>query len=462
MDTMQARYKIHQVTFFIVLWGVAHIGHFLRKGNEFDPFVWLMFLCSVLLICKPRSIKRLFSLSLIQLIYLFKEMPFTDNHLYIMGFINAGLLYGAIKSLFYRKPDNVEHAVRNIPYICLVLIIAYTAAAFSKLNSGFFLIEKSCAVSMFYDSFSFITKKAFLPDILEAGLPFFITATELSIPLLLLLRQTRHAGIILLIFFHIAISLSPTATALDFTIMLFALSTLFMDKNLYSTFLNTIQKTRLFLLQLIRKQTYLMPIAIFLLLVFVKVLSRVDFISYHLYWFILAPSALIFGGIVIKSIFSSGLFRKAEQEISMMSFFNFYNSVLLFILLINIASPYLGLKTTGTFTMYSNLQTFNGDSNHYLVKRLPLFMPMDDMVRIIDSDHHALLKYAGNNEWLTYHEFRRILSASPNTSVTYSRNGKLYSYDKVAQNPELVKTDPVWNKLAGHRLYDPNSASCRW
>jgi len=462
MKNLQTGFGINPVTFYIMMWGVAHIGHFLRKGNALDPLVWLMFLCSVLLIFKPRSIMRLFSLTFFQLIYLFKEIPFTDNHLYIMGFINAGLLYTTLKSVYYRKADNVEYAKQSVPYICVVLVTVYAAAALAKLNSGFFYIENSCAVSMFYDSFSFITKQAFLPGTLEAGLPFAIAITELSIPLMLVLRKTRHAGIILLILFHLAISLSPTATALDFTIMLFALSTLFMDKKLFSALLDTIQKARLFIKQSVQKYPLLLPVAIFLLLVFVKVLSRIGFISYHLYWFFLAPTALIFGGFVIKSIISTGLFRKPKQEFSILSGFNFTYSVLFIALLINTASPYLGFKTTGTFTMYSNLQTFDGTSNHFLFKRLPGSLPMDDMVQIIESDHHALKKYAGNGEWLTYHELRRILSARPKSSVKYSRNGELYSYDNADQNLELVTLDPVWHKLIGHRLYDPDSAACRW
>jgi len=448
-------------TFFLAMWGIAHIGHFLRKGDALDPFVWILFLFAVLLVFHPQSRKIMIALTSFQIFYLFREMPFTDNHLYIMGFVNAGLLFTAIRS-FKSDQSYIEFAEQSASYICAALLIAYFSAAFAKFNSGFFDPEYSCAVSMFYDSASVITKTAFLPYFMESILPYSIAAIELSIPVLLLVKKTRHTGIILLILFHLAISISPTATALDFTVMLFAFSVLFLDDRALRELIKSVGLLRDFAIQTIISKKYIVPGIIISLLIFLKVVSRVTMVSHNLYWFLLAPFALLFGGLIILSIVKTGIFRKSVKSENLFSSLNFTYSALLVLLFLNVITPYLGIKTTGTFTMYSNLQTENGRSNHFIAGRVPFDMPMDDLVRIEKSNHPHLARFSEKNERITYHEFERIVSGRRDINVTYIRGGARISYNSSVADKESITIHPVYHKLIGHRSYTPGEPVCRW
>lgn len=461
MDKLQNKYLNNPETVFVSMWAIAHIGHFLRKGDALDPFVWILLLISVLLVFKPESLKFLLLVAGFQLTYLVKEMPFTDNHLYIMGFVNAGLFLSALKAWW--REAGIATCVKEVNlYICAVLLIAYSSAALAKLNSGFFNSEFSCAVTMFYDSFSVLTENDFLPAGAENTLPYIISLTELLIPCMLVFRNTRKIGIVFLIFFHIAISISPTATALDFTITLFALAVLFMDREIVEQFIVLFFSFCRVLKSKLKSSFFLIPVAVFLVLVFIKLLSRVDSISHNIYWFILAPAALLLGVIITWSIYRNGILKKSQ---SLSEYFTLYKPSYLFLLillLLNAATPYLGLKTSGTFTMYSNLQTSGGISNHYFINRLPAYMPMDDLVTIIESDHSLLKKLAENNEKITYHELRRVLSSAPKSSIHFMRDGKEFSFAAAYQSEELVTLDPLYHKMLGHRFYHPEKPICRW
>lgn len=448
-------------TFFLAMWGVVHIGHFLRKGDALDPFVWILLIIAVLLVYQPQSRKFLIALTSFQIFYLFKEMPFTDNHLYIMGFINTGLLFSALKS-FKTEYNYIDVAEKSASYICAALLIAYFSAAFAKLNYGFFNPEYSCAVTMFYDSASIITKSSFLPGLLESSLPYLVAMTELSIPILLIVKKTRHTGIIILVLFHLAISISPTATALDFTVMLFAISVLFLDDGAFRALIKYINELSDYIAQTAKANTWIIPGATICILIFLKVVSRVSVVSHNLYWFLLAPFAVVFGGLIIQSIAASGFMRNPVKNQNLFSSLDFTFYCLLLLLFLNVATPYLGIKTTGTFTMYSNLQTENGGSNHFIAGSVPFDMPMDDIVQIEGSNHPHLARLSEQSERITYHEFRRIVSDRKDINATYIRGGVKFDYNSSVVDINPFTTHPFYHKLIGHRVYTPGEPVCRW
>ena len=201
----------------------------MRKAKPDHPASWLVLLCGVLLLVSPRSRVRLAALALSQIWWLLSQMPFTDNHLYLMGFVNAGLLAAVATRWLRDRVGTAEDVETAAPYVRLTLLLAYSAAAVSKLNEGFFDLAESCAVTMFYDAGRIVgVKRPFVPAQLEGLMPFVIAGAELAIPLLLLVGRTRIVGVVVAILFHLAMSLSPTATAIDFTLALFAMFFLFL------------------------------------------------------------------------------------------------------------------------------------------------------------------------------------------------------------------------------------------
>ena len=114
---------------------MGHLAHLLRKAKPDHPASWLELLSGVLLLVSPRSRVRLAALALSQIWWLLSQMPFTDNHLYLMGFVNAGLLAAVATRWLRDRVGTAEHVETAAPYVRLTLLLAYSAAAVSKLVS---------------------------------------------------------------------------------------------------------------------------------------------------------------------------------------------------------------------------------------------------------------------------------------------------------------------------------------
>src|SRR5688572_22567470 len=234
-NLMNGKYLSQQLAVFNILWAAGHLAHLLRKGEHTQPASWAVLTCCVLVCAAPRSRARMVALAVSQLWMLFANMPFADNHMYLMGFVNAGFVAAFVAALLHRDGgtgggENVtKFATTAASWARLTLLVAYGAAAVAKLNRGFFDATNSCAVVMFYDAVrAFGVRRPFFPGWIEALMPCVIAATELLIPPLLLFRSSRVAGVVIAVVFHLCMSLSPTSTAIDFTLVLFALLFLFL------------------------------------------------------------------------------------------------------------------------------------------------------------------------------------------------------------------------------------------
>ncbi|MGI8624212.1 MAG: hypothetical protein ACR2NB_12190, partial [Solirubrobacteraceae bacterium] len=87
-------------------------------------------------------------------------------------------------------------------------------------------------------------------------------------------------------------------------------------------------------------------------------------------------------------------------------------------LVLNAASPYLGLKTEATFAMFSNLQTEPGHWNHLLLpERLRIFDAQDDLVRIVRSSDPRLERRVHDKTLMVRFELERYLRANPHASA---------------------------------------------
>jgi hypothetical protein len=116
-----------------------------------------------------------------------------------------------------------------------------------------------------------------------------------------------------------------------------------------------------------------------------------------------------------------------SQEWTSFRLTNPYLWIFLALIFLNGLSPYLGIKTESSFSMFSNLRTEGGRNNH-------LFMPaftqttgwQDDLVEIRDTDVQPLRAFADNQRLITLFELRRFASeAKGDFYVDYRLNGQL-------------------------------------
>lgn len=92
---------------------------------------------------------------------------------------------------------------------------------------------------------------------------------------------------------------------------------------------------------------------------------------------------------------------------------------------LNGTSPYLGLKTESSITMFSNLHTEDNQTNHLIHGQLPFAAQyQNDVVKILDSDSEAFNRRYANKDtsWVRY-EFDRVLTAYPDIQVRILHNG---------------------------------------
>jgi hypothetical protein len=425
---------------FCVLWAIAQMGHLLRKADPSDPLVWLLLAAAVLLLDRPLSSLRLGLMAFLQLVYWWTEIPFTDNHLYIMAFVNLGLLTAVVSGRFQLP----------VRYLQATVLLSYGAAAIAKLNSGFFSLDHSCAVEMLYDALLVLGIEPGSLPIVEPLLPYFIAGTELLVPILLLIGPTRRAGVVLVVIFHLMMSLSPTATALDFTLVLFALVFLFLPAD-------TASRIRLPALPASSRRAALVLLSFFLT---ISLVAQRGSVAGNRNWLWLAVTAIAIG-ILLLALALSQPKERLNHRARQLGLLAWPYVVFLALQLLNIAAPYLGSKSVGSFTMYSNLRTEDGQSNHFLIGRLPLRMGQDDLVQVIESSNGYLQRAADQGKLITWHELCRRLSADPHASIAYQRDGVLRMYQEAGENPQLVRRT-LAHRFIAHRLYDPDEALCCW
>lgn len=106
-------------------------------------------------------------------------------------------------------------------------------------------------------------------------------------------------------------------------------------------------------------------------------------------------------------------------------------------------TPYLGLATDRAFSMYSNLRTEGGRSNHFLIPaQWQIASYQRDLVALLESNAPPLARLASDRMVIPWAELRARLTeatASPGrVSLTYLRNGRRYEVGSAASDSVLA------------------------
>jgi len=86
----------------------------------------------------------------------------------------------------------------------------------------------------------------------------------------------------------------------------------------------------------------------------------------------------------------------------------------------NSLSPYLGLKTDSSFTMFSNLYTEKGFWNHlFIPEAVRVFAYQDHIVRITGSDDPGLASTTQDGTVFVRYDLERHLRSRPRITASY-------------------------------------------
>lgn len=340
------------------------------------------------------------------------EMPFIADHVYLQG----ALLIVLLPAWFDRAP------ARRPRELIFVAIAMYIFVALAKLNVDFFDPVNSCA-SLLYGYFSrFWGVFTSLQD--THAVPLMAALTEVTILGLLLWRKTRIWGALLGVGFHITLSSPPNIQVQDYNLALLA------------TFVMLYDDARLSFWRRLRWQRALKGATLVLgVAVLIRQLDQDEHYMFQIITYTLFYM-LIYGCIMWMSVGQLRHIKRLDRaQWPKLRASSIQAKLLIALFLLNGLMPYMGLKTLGSFTMFSNLTITRGKNNHFFMPQLTGPQHQALIIYPLESDHPRLAETAKDGLGLTQFELDRI-------AWSLSDQGAQLRY--VTNKDQTIKTMQLW------------------
>jgi hypothetical protein len=456
---------------------LAHIVDEYRFGSDGRWATWIVVVSAGIFLARPTTRWPLVVMLGAKCLHIVWAYPFINNHDLIYIALNTGALIAIWTS--WRSSADAWRLSLLRHYFMVGPLGIYGAAAVSKLNAGFFDATLSCAVDLTIKSLRPFGDEAavaeWLPGWARWLLPPLVAGIELSVPLLLAFRRTRHAGIVVAVAFHLALSVSPTAVGLAFSALLFAALVPFLSDeaadSIVSRWMRQAERRNEIRLRYVSPEgdrwvtaaTGGVAGAVGLLAVKGRIFD-VDYV----WWVVMAPLVTFMGVVLVRAILSEKGSDRVDEPISpndttaRIGAFSLAIMALVFaVALAAASSPFLGAGTTPAFTMYSNLRTEQMDSNHFVLPRVGPFDIQDDLVIILGAGGGAhLLRTETSGMYLTMHEVRREVASSGGwVDVERLSTGESVRVD-MPDGPTFG--DRLAFKVIRHRPVFVDGAVCQW
>ena len=255
------------------------------------------------------------------------------------------------------------------------LIIVYFFTGFHKLNYDFLFSENSCAnwyhTKLFFNLTNQIIKP--YPDIIYIISPFLVVILELTESIGLLFRKTQLIGLYSFILLHFYLSLGGF---IDFAAVCISLMIAFIPSKSFLNYQHVFsQKINLLFIKIDRLYCYVLGLICIGIIVFIEKTFNILQTNNHRYIIFISGLLFIinlvyFSWFFIKKIYSEKIFVWDTENLFYKIPIQVYSFIIL--LLFQGSQNYLGLSTAGTFSMFSNLRTEGGSSNHLILSNNPL------------------------------------------------------------------------------------------
>ena len=369
---------------FIIFYNLAY---FLNETERWDRPVLaicsIFFLLGSLFFKKYRSI-IFFIFLIFTSSHILVDFPKSSNHLNLMLFINLFLLFNFLKRYKF-KINNIEIILEDFVALRWSLIIVYFLTGFHKLNSDFLSPYSSCA-NWYHDKFIwFLTGNVFrpFPNFVYFLSPILVVFLEIIESIALLFKKTQLIALISFLLFHSYLSLGGFV---DFAALAISIMVSFIP-NKYINIINDLIQLKFLKWNFDRIQVTILLFIIIGFLYLIEYQYRIlptdnpnlirfiqGFLFNILFIYILLPFIILAFKYKIITWDIENNFTK-NMRINLFSLliflFGFQN--------------YLGLSTAGTFSMFSNIQTEGGKSNHLILHNNPfeIFPYQKNLVHII-------------------------------------------------------------------------------
>ena len=447
--------------FFGFIWGLSIILYEIeesigvRSPLSFGISV-ITLLAAIFITVRPKNDLAWVLLSLLISAQVLSMLPRINNHSVLFAILGVGIAASILYSKISRRDRSIGWLQEHEPFIRLVFLLGYGAAAIAKLNAGFYNYQISCANSIATEVFAWLPFK--IPFETFVWLPYLVSAVELFVFLGLIFFKTRPWALVIASLFHFTLSLNFTSAGLAFNPALLSMLVFFLPTSATNEVASLYRHVSLRLSKIAKMGIAVAyGVALILVLIFWKIIPVTRAMLVPTFIVEVTVDALIFTAIVLLAI----RWRKENLKPKLVSVPSLVGWVVVALLLLNAALPYLGGKTGGTLSMYSNLRVEGGVSNHFLIPRLPIKTQQDDLVKIISSSNPTLSNLAKKKILINFSTLQYIAMENLNASVSYERNGVTYQVPAIRLSADLAKIDPFWVRLSFYRDV-PVDGSCVW
>ena len=458
-------------SYFAQLWILAF---FLHHSEDWDRVgVTVLALLLVLWVNRARDRARPFLVSVAFFtVYNFAKAPYLANHanyyLLLCAFL---MLWASLSWLRSRKLSEARLGQEFLglrPALCLSLVVVYFMAGFHKLNFDFFDPQVSCASDFFLRySREYGFSASLIPRFLLDWSPYLVVVVELVGALLLLVPRTQLLGVLSFVGLHSY--LSPLSFY-DFASICYSILLCFMPPVLYEGVENRarVQKGVNVLLGCTIGGSVVARLMMD---------NRLDGLieaDVAQGWFFLAGTFYLMNQIR-RNAAAEG-FR--PWNLPGLDFLDFaairprWALAMPALLLLFTNTSYLGLRTGGNTSMFSNLRTEGGASNHLVMSSSwQVFDFQKDLVYVEEIPRrHEKFKRGQPREGMamTSFELRRLAEMwrerGDSVPMTIEYDGESHSYDDITEIEPWSQPLPwLAKKLMLFRVIQPEGPNeCRW
>jgi hypothetical protein len=413
------------------LWAAALIVSFNSSADWLPDLSqgWSTLVASIValaLLARPDSI-RLLQLSILSYcVSAFVIMPAIPNHRMVLLFAGLSLLPGTVRSSLSAK------SIANLRWLTLCV---YCFAVLAKLNHDYLASDPSCASLFLTESLQLhgllsMHSDTHSPGVSIAG--WWSLISEGLLVVLLLPLRSRGAGVFLGIGFHLLLATHYIKYFANFSAAMFLL---------LCSWLSESQCRWLWTKYLQRKNSVLLVGALAL---YLALLAHAAGLIGAAAWVLLRYALWSgFGWLLLIAVWKAVRYGESEQE-GRSSLRLATSRLLVIAALVNGLSPYLGIKTRSSFSMYSNLRIEPAYSNHlFMPGSADLFGFLSDTVRVTASTDERLSRLTPTpNERIPYLSLCAHLAAMDDgppdlkATVSYERGGSQLQAERGERLPE--------------------------
>lgn len=461
---------------FAALWAIATLFHHAAyPRSAFAPVALLVTLPAVWLLLRPRAPGRLVLLAGAQLLQVAWLGPsWVSNHWLLTAAVNLAIVGAALwLALGTRRggggvgtggPPRLDGGAlfaAFAPAARLTLLVLYFYGVFQKLNTDYLDPASSCATWQYGQ---ILAKYPFLPSGAWMGyLAIYGTLViEALIAVLLVVRRTRVAGVLLGGVFHAMLALNPSWVFYDFTSALLALYFLFVPLDYLAERRAGGAGVAPGWLRRGARGARAALVVLALGLAAAAALGVRPSTPFHVNALQEAARVAFFAYFAVLLAVFGGAARRTDVAARTAALVRFVPRPALLALapllfFANGLAPYVGLKTEASIAMFSNLRTEQGRTNHLLMGWVPRVAGyQDDVVRVIASTDSELARFGRRGLLLPYYEFQARAARHPGASVTYERNGRRFAVARIGDDPALGAPPPRWQRAyLRFRAFEP-------